>query len=624
MERVGLDDNFFELGGHSLKAIQLISKAQELGLEIGMHQLFQVQTIRGLSELLPAFKEAEESGSESPRKHSVHVRDNAGVKTFEEAEQLLHVTFGPGFRLKADMREDKKVVLLQLIPDHEKRLPEIIELIRSNFHEDLHPHFIVPQGVSEDGNGERFAARENGQTGQELSAEALNLTESDLQDTLMHVLKEVSSSNEAWGTALAQMPAAEQYSLAPIQEYHLAYPEASGTLLSFDEMIDTQRLNAALQRVIGKHDLLRSQLVQTGEQWRWELKVRSPGFALPVVDLSAYLPSVQQRIMSGLLKELYFRPYELGGSALYRFALVSFNLREHYLLLPCSHIIFDGMSSEILRTDVLAFYNADEEQASRHEINRPDHSYRSYVGQVRQGPAGIGDAEINERFRLESFYQQTLVIGEALQGKNRSKATKYLHEISMEGQAAETDLAERMWHKALDLAERFFSRYFGLEDVPVWLTNYGRHYTGRHYYDTIGECIDQIPVLLDRISDEEKRSVQNLLHTASTHNLNFFNLIYNRETAEDYPLSGYYLQNSLHKLPIVVNYLGEIQKDGGLLQKLDDPDFNSTEVRPVIYFTVQHTGNLLHISLLLPYEEDEETIRRMFESVNPTFQTIKQ
>ncbi|QAV18752.1 non-ribosomal peptide synthetase [Paenibacillus chitinolyticus] len=621
VERVGIDDNFFELGGHSLKAIQLISKAQELGLEIGMHQLFQVQTIRGLSELLPAFKEAEEAGSESPGKHSDHVRDNAVTKIFEEAEQLLRDTFGPGFGLKADMREDKKVVILQLFSDHEKRLPEITQFIRSNFHKDLHPHFIEPQLVSEEGDEEKVAAAEIGQA---LQAEALNLTESDLQDTLMRVLKKVSSAHEAWGTALTQMPAAEQYSLAPIQEYHLAYPEASGTILSFDEIIDTQRLNAALQRVIEKHDLLRSQLVQTGEQWGWELKEKSPGFALPVVDLSAYLPSVQQRIMSGLLKELYLRPYELGGSAaLYRFALISLNLREHILLLPCSHIIFDGMSSEILRSDVLAYYNADEDQSSRHEGNRPDHSYRSYVGQVRQGPAGIGDAEINERFRLESFYQQTSVIGEALQGKKRSKATKYRHEINMEGQDAGTDLAERMWEKALDLAERFFSRYVGLEEVPVWLTNYGRHYTGRHYYDTIGEFIDQIPVLLGGISGDEKRSVQNLLQAASTHNLNFFNLIYNRETAEDYPLSGYYLQNSLHKLPIVVNYLGETQQDGELLQELDDPDIDSTEVRPVIYFTVQHTGNLLHISLLLPYEEDEETIRRMFESVIPTFQTIK-
>ncbi|WP_258042492.1 non-ribosomal peptide synthetase [Paenibacillus sp. UNC499MF] len=629
VERVGLDDNFFELGGHSLKAIQLISKAQELGLEIGMHQLFQVQTIRGLSELLPALKEIEDASPEFSDKYSVHSGDNTGVKTIEEAETLLHEKFGSRFKLKTDKIEDKQLVVLELANDYEKRLPEIKEFIRRGFHTDLHPHFIVsedaPEHAPEHAEGDENATKDKGEAGQRLSPEANTFTEADLQDKRVQLLKRILSANEAWETALRQLPTVERYPLAPIQEYHLAYPEASGTLLSFNELLDMQKLNAALDRVIGKHDLLRSQLVSAGKTWEWELKEKTKGFVLPVVDLSAYTPSEQQQILSGLMKELYYSPYELeSGASLYRFALISLNLREHYLLLPCSHIIFDGMSSEILRSDVLAFYNADNELRSESDQNKTKQSYRSYVRQVRNGPADIGDSAISEQFRLEAFHKQTSVIGEALQGKNRSKATKFMHEMNFEGQAVEAELSVLMWQTALDLAQQVFSRYFGLKEVPVWLTNYGRNYAGSHYYDTVGEFIDQIPILLDGTFDEEEKGVQNLLQKASTHNLNFFNLIYNRQTAEMYPLSGYYLQHSLQHFPIVVNYLGETSKEGELLQELDDPDIFSSEVRPVIYFTVQHTDKHLHISLLLPYEEDEETISRMFEPAIPSFQTIKQ
>ncbi|HSJ75531.1 MAG TPA: amino acid adenylation domain-containing protein, partial [Gemmatimonadales bacterium] len=53
VERVGLEDGFFELGGHSLLAVQIVSRVeQQLGVKLGLRELFQVATVRELAEAL--------------------------------------------------------------------------------------------------------------------------------------------------------------------------------------------------------------------------------------------------------------------------------------------------------------------------------------------------------------------------------------------------------------------------------------------------------------------------------------------------------------------------------------------------------------------------------------------
>lgn len=49
LEQVGIDDNFFELGGDSILSIQVISKANQAGLQLTPKQLFQHQTIAQLA-----------------------------------------------------------------------------------------------------------------------------------------------------------------------------------------------------------------------------------------------------------------------------------------------------------------------------------------------------------------------------------------------------------------------------------------------------------------------------------------------------------------------------------------------------------------------------------------------
>ncbi|SFY34296.1 condensation domain-containing protein, partial [Azotobacter vinelandii] len=49
VERVGLTDNFFELGGDSIVSIQVVSRARQAGIAFTPKELFQHQTVQGLT-----------------------------------------------------------------------------------------------------------------------------------------------------------------------------------------------------------------------------------------------------------------------------------------------------------------------------------------------------------------------------------------------------------------------------------------------------------------------------------------------------------------------------------------------------------------------------------------------
>jgi acyl carrier protein len=56
LDHVGVDDNFFDLGGGSIQILEIIVRAQSLGLTLTPELFFQYQTI---AELVAAHDQAE-------------------------------------------------------------------------------------------------------------------------------------------------------------------------------------------------------------------------------------------------------------------------------------------------------------------------------------------------------------------------------------------------------------------------------------------------------------------------------------------------------------------------------------------------------------------------------------
>ncbi|AFZ33414.1 Non-ribosomal peptide synthase (plasmid) [Gloeocapsa sp. PCC 7428] len=62
VEQVGIHDNFFGLGGDSILAIQIVSRAQQAGIQITPKQLFQHQTIAELADVATSISKTAEQG----------------------------------------------------------------------------------------------------------------------------------------------------------------------------------------------------------------------------------------------------------------------------------------------------------------------------------------------------------------------------------------------------------------------------------------------------------------------------------------------------------------------------------------------------------------------------------
>jgi aryl carrier-like protein len=103
VQRVGIDDNFFDLGGDSILTIQVIARANAVGLHLNVQQLFQYQTVHELAQELERSNESsivEETAPFSLIGEEDRVRLPAGVVdaypvTALQAGMLFHGELAP-------------------------------------------------------------------------------------------------------------------------------------------------------------------------------------------------------------------------------------------------------------------------------------------------------------------------------------------------------------------------------------------------------------------------------------------------------------------------------------------------------------------------------------------------
>lgn len=591
VERVGIDDSFFELGGHSLKAIQLVSKAQELNIPLDIHQLLQYQTIRSLYDLL----QRGEAGVEETSKL---------IADPQEAGRIIGEAFGTHALLRTVSSAQQDYLFLQLEPFHAEQVQDITEFIQSRIHPELYPHYIIPWGIDEP----------HWVCGVPVTDDS-ELTNPEQEALIQHQAEEwadnIADLNTEWSTHILAPDTIGQYPLAPVQLYHLQHPVGSGMSIRLDNYLNIPRLTAAILRLIHRHELLRSVIMKSDETWTWGLKPAPEHISLPMVDLSEYPVYIQQRLLSYMVPKLYEEPYEQTHALQYRIVLIHLNLREQLLLLPCSHIIFDATSGGILRRQLLDEYHHPQQAPQQAEANH----YRDYVEHIRQGPQGISDQQMNKQFRLQVFGENNDLIQALTQNRNHAVSTKYHWRLDV-SHTPEPGQSASMWSLSLQIAYQFFSAYFHISEVPLWMTNYGRQYGDQNYFGTVGECIDHIPIVLqeDDIAAREK-GILAQLGSATRHHLNFFNLMINTDMEEAYPDSSRILKKGLEQLPVVFNYLGESREDSALFDQMD-ADGEKLSVNKAIFFEIQHVGKVLEISLILPYEEDRQYIHQIFQAAS--------
>ncbi|MFB7816379.1 amino acid adenylation domain-containing protein [Paenibacillus chitinolyticus] len=606
-ETIGIDDNFFERGGHSLTAIQLIAQAQTAGIPIGIHHIFQGQTIRKLSALL-----------EQPAEVNIQL-----AETVQESERRLKQAFGLRSRFVTEESEDGLRVTLNMEPCHGVKVSELLAFIRAELAPNLHPHYLTTGESADDS----FAEGRDAAIEQLVPLAISEKSPAEIKQRVKRELSRIQVLHEALQSDIIAGAVECRYALAPAQEYHLERPQCSGTVIRLDVLgLDTDRLSEAVRSLLARHSLLRSMLVRDGQDWMWEQRAVPEQLTLPAVDLSDCSMADQQELLGRLLPKLFTEPYRLSGRLLYRMALVRLNWREHWLLLPCSHLIYDETSGSILEGELLEAYRrldsrSEEDLTAWPQLRTPGteagttgmsaDGYPAYVAQVRKGPQHIGDHELVQLFHLEDFDAGLELVNESIRAPLGQGYTKAELRCDM---SEFKELASVNWGVwSLQLAGRFFRSYLQVAAVPVWMTHYGRHYENNAFFKTVGECIDQIPLLLTG-TEADSESVREKIQTAAARNINFLNLVYNEQTASNYPKSRHLLRKGLDGIAIVYNHLGESEDAAYLFEETEAAGGDSyAQQPPVLHFTSQHQGSVWQISVTLPYREEKEAIIELLE-----------
>jgi amino acid adenylation domain-containing protein len=121
--------------------------------------------------------------------------------------------------------------------------------------------------------------------------------------------------------------------------------------------LEAHALGAALNRIVRRHEILRTTLVE--DEGRL-LQVISPAseVTLPVVSLEDLPEGDRQVEAARLAREDAQRPFNLSGGRLLRATLVRLGAEDHRLILTMHHIITDGWSMGILLRELIALYQA--------------------------------------------------------------------------------------------------------------------------------------------------------------------------------------------------------------------------------------------------------------------------
>lgn len=314
-----------------------------------------------------------------------------------------------------------------------------------------------------------------------------------------------------------------QYPLCGMQQLQIGFKTpASLDFLMITDDVDLDLLQKAYGLLISKQGLLRSLAIKKNDQYYWQEyryhKNSDP--LIPLVDFSAF--TGDEATFREVLTDLVLRVYE-PEHILHQLVLVRKTHKIHYLVMVFSHVIFDRVSGETVKSQLMELYEdlLYHRPVKQEQLN----SFSAYSSHVRRGPQRIDESALIRRFELEAFYSSKQALRKKLKGLESDVSYSFNVIVPLPG----ADDHEYALQKAVAVYAKAVQHYFELEMVPLLLVSEGRQYENRRYYNTIGEFNDMIPMVVDPGQSAAAiiDSVTRRLEQAKQDNVNFLNLLLN-------------------------------------------------------------------------------------------------
>ncbi|QHE95541.1 amino acid adenylation domain-containing protein [Pseudomonas cannabina pv. alisalensis] len=135
-----------------------------------------------------------------------------------------------------------------------------------------------------------------------------------------------------------------------------AYHIAAG--LRLRGQLNRDALQATLDRIVARHEILRTHFVLHKGQAIQLIAPAAQGFALATHDLRSLGSTAQHEAVERLAREESVAPFDLSSGPLIRGRLVQLSETEHVLLVTQHHIVSDGWSTGVLLQEIGTLYRA--------------------------------------------------------------------------------------------------------------------------------------------------------------------------------------------------------------------------------------------------------------------------
>ncbi|WP_189032142.1 non-ribosomal peptide synthetase, partial [Paenibacillus albidus] len=582
-EEISIHDNFFEIGGHSLKAIQMVSELTDLGYKLRIQEVFTCQTLDKLAEAI------------GPR---VKLRENLIQDRYEAEDFISEGLNIKCYYLDYTVNEKNHLILAveELNPELKSNVKAVIEEHLDNR---VHPHYIIEwNGVFPSQNG-----------GEEEFNSFVQLQQMSSNTSISEMLVEIETMSSDFEKCVVSGKVKDTYKASPSQLYHLEHKDFSGTVMKWDKALNHELLNKTFVHLISSEEVMRSSLIVENEGYAWEVYDDINQLSVPYLDLSMYDRSTRNEILSQIMKDFFLKPYDPEGSLMYRVLVIKENLRDHLLILPFSHSIFDYISSEIIKKKIMMYY--DSLESGQLAVEERDNSFRDFIRKITKGPSSISDGEIVSEYELEQFELQANLVKDVVERQDGSDYTVVPFDMILDDVKS---APEDIWQLSLGVLSTYFRDGFNVSKLPVWITNYGRSFGGETYFNTIGEFIDYVPVLIDSDGSvtDNNQSIKKKLRLLSNHNIHFSNLMYNDDMKAEYPATNGIISRAFKQIPINLNYLGELGAEDDGLEEINLGNAN-VEDRSRIICMVWHVRAKLYMTIILPYVADKEVVQRQLQ-----------
>ncbi len=122
--------------------------------------------------------------------------------------------------------------------------------------------------------------------------------------------------------------------------------------------LDVAALQATLDRLVARHESLRTSFVAQGGVPYQQIAPEDCGFALSHEDVSSLSAGEREALVAKLTVEEARAPFDLSTGPLIRGRLLRVSDDEHVLLVTQHHIVTDGWSVDVMVREVAALYTA--------------------------------------------------------------------------------------------------------------------------------------------------------------------------------------------------------------------------------------------------------------------------